>query len=79
MKGQDMDRIKIEDSSLLLKYACDDLNSLRSVLQAIETPADCLDVRDLFAVVNRTLDPITRDIQRASDTICEELQKGSEG
>ena len=69
-----MDRIKIEDSRALLKYACEDLISLRSVLQSLESQADCLDSQDVLAVVIRALDPIAADIWKAADTINEELK-----
>ena len=63
-----MDRIKIEDSRFLIKYACEDLRSLRSVMQS-------LDSQDLLAVITRALHPIIEDIQKAVDMIGEELQE----
>ena len=74
-KRQAMDRIKIEDSKALLKYACEDLISLRSVLQSLESQADCLDNQDVLAVVTRALGPIIGDIRKAVDTISGELEK----
>ena len=71
-KGLAMDRIKIEDSMFLLKYACEDLRVLRSVIQSLESQADCLDV---LAVVIRALGPIIGDIRNAVDTIGGELEK----
>lgn len=65
-----MDRIKIEDSRFLIKYACEDLRSLRSVLQSLQNQADCPDSQDV-------LDPIIEDIRKAVDTIGGEL-KGKE-
>ena len=70
-----MDRIKIEDSRALLKYACEDLISLRSVLQSLESQADCLDSQNVLAVVIRVLDSIIEDIRKAVDTIGGELEK----
>ena len=72
-----MDRIKIEDSRFLIKYACEDLRSLRSVMQSLESQTDCLDSQDVLAVVARTLHPIIEDVQKAVDMIGEEL-KGKE-
>ena len=69
-----MDRIKIEDSRFLLKYACEDLRSLRSVLQSLQEQTDFPDSQDVLAVVIRALDPITADIWKAADTINEELK-----
>ena len=74
-KGQvGMDRIKIEDSRFLIKYACEDLRSLRSVLQSLQEQTDFPDSQDVLAVVIRALDPITADIWKAADTINEELK-----
>lgn len=70
-----MDRIKIEDSRFLIKYACEDLRSLRSVMQSLESQTDCLDSQDLLAVITRALHPIIEDIQKAVDMIGEELQE----
>ena len=70
-----MDRIKIEDSRFLIKYACEDLRSLRSVLQSLESQADCLDSQNVLAVVIRVLDSIIEDIRKAVDTIGGELEK----
>lgn len=72
-----MDRIKIEDSRFLIKYACEDLRSLRSVLQSLQNRADCLDSQDVLAVVIRALEPIIGDIHKAVDMLGEEL-KGKE-
>ena len=70
-----MDRIKIEDSRFLIKYACEDLRSLRFVLQSLQEQTDFPDSQDVLAVVIRALDPITADIWKAADMINEELKK----
>ena len=70
-----MDKIKIEDSRFLIKYACEDLRSLRSVLQSLLNQADCPDSQDVLAVVIRALEPIIGDIRKAVDTIGGELEK----
>ena len=70
-----MNIIKIEDSRFLIKYACEDLRSLRSVMQSLESQTDCLDSQDVLAVVARTLHPIIEDVQKAVDTIGGELER----
>ena len=70
-----MDKIKIEDSRFLIKYACEDLRSLRSVMQSLESQTDCLDSQDVLAVATRALGPIIGDIRKAVDTISGELEK----
>lgn len=75
-----MNIIKIEDSRFLIKYACEDLRSLRSVLQSLQNRADCPDSQDVLAVVIRALEPIIGDIgdiHKAVDMLGEEL-KGKE-
>ena len=72
-----MDKIKIEDSRFLIKYACEDLRSLRSVMQSLKSQTDCLDSQDVLAVATRALGPIIGDIRKAVDTIGGEL-KGKE-
>ena len=69
-----MNIIKIEDSRFLIKYACEDLRSLRSVLQSLQNQADCPDSQDVLAVVARTLHPIIEDVQKAVGMIGEELK-----
>lgn len=70
-----MDKIKIEDSRFLIKYACEDLRSLRSVMQSLKSQTDCLDSQDVLAVATRALGPIIGDIRKAVDTIGGELEK----
>ena len=70
-----MDRIKIEDSRFLIKYACEDLRSLRSVMQSLESQTDCLDSQDVLAVATRALGLIIGDIRKAVDTIGGELER----
>lgn len=70
-----MDRIKIEDSRFLIKYAYEDLRSLRSVMQSLESQTDCLDSQDVLAVITRALHPIIKDVQKAADMIGEELKE----
>ena len=74
-----MNIIKIEDSRFLIKYACEDLRSLRSVLQSLQNQADCPDSQDVLAVVIRALEPIIGDIHKAVDTIGGELEKEKNG
>ena len=68
---------EIEDSRFLIKYACEDLRSLRSVMQSLESQTDCLDSQDVLAVVIRALERIIGDIHKAVDMLGEEL-KGKE-
>ena len=72
-KGLVMNIIKIEDSRFLIKYACEDLRSLRSVLQSLQNRADCPDSQDVLAVVIRALEPIIGDIHKAVDKMFEVL------
>ena len=71
--GSKLNIIKIEDSRFLIKYACEDLRSLRSVLQSLQNRADCPDSQDVLAVVIRALEPIIGDIHKAVDKMFEVL------
>lgn len=68
-----MDSIKIEDSRFLIKGACEDLRSLRAVMETVEGQTDCLNEQDLLVVAIRALKPIIDDLQKAIELIDEEL------
>ena len=70
-----MDKSKIEDSWFLIQHAYEDLRSLRSVMQNLESQTDCLDSQDVLVVATRALGPIIGDIRKAVDTIGGELEK----
>ena len=70
-----MNRLKFDDSRNLLRFACDDLEALRFVVQAVEDQKDWPYDREMLKVVLRSLDPIITDIQVCLDSISEELKE----
>ena len=69
-----MDKLKIDESRNLLRFACEDLEALKSVVQVMEDQNDWPYEREMLRVVLRALDPIIADIQECIDNIGEELK-----
>ena len=66
-----MDKLKIDESRNLLRFACEDLEALKSVVQVMEDQKDWPYEREMLRVVLRALDPIIADIQECIDNIVE--------
>ena len=69
-----MDKLKIDESRNLLRFACEDLEALKSVVQVMEDQKDWPYEREMLRVVLRALDPIIAEIQECIDNIGEELK-----
>ena len=69
-----MDKRKSDESRNLLRFACEDLEALKSVVQVMEDQKDWPYEREMLRVVLRALDPIIADIQECIDNIGEELK-----
>lgn len=69
-----MNKMRIDDSRNLLRFACEDLKALKSVVQVVEDQKDWPNEREMLMVVLRALDPIIRDIQEVVDSISAELK-----
>ena len=69
-----MNKMRIDDSRNLLRFACEDLKALKSVVQVVEDQKDWPNEREMLMVVLRALDPIIRDIQEIVDSISAELK-----
>lgn len=67
-----MNAITIHDNVQQLKFVCDDLNALRSVLLVAEDHEEYAE--EALKVIGRVLSSITGDIQEAIDAIEGELQ-----
>ena len=70
-----MYRIKISDSKNLLAIACEDLEALRTVMQAMDDARDVEAGQEMLAVAARTLESIIGDIRVAVDAIDAALQE----
>ena len=70
-----MNRLKFDDSRNLLRFACDDLEALRFVVQAVEDQKDWPYEREMLAVVLRSLGSIISDMEEGIESISEELKE----
>lgn len=73
-KEDRMMNISIHDSNQLIKFACEDLEAIRSVILAAEDHPEYGNGYEMLTVVRRALDPIIRDMNRAVSSIDKELQ-----
>lgn len=65
----------IKDNINVLKFACEDLESLRSAAQVVEAEKSWSSERDMLAVTIRALTPIIDDIHEAIDNIDKALKE----
>lgn len=72
-----MNKISIADSRNLLRFACEDLKALKSVVQMVEDQKDWPNEREMLAVVLRALGPIISDIEEGINSISEELNEAN--
>lgn len=70
-----MDRISISESRDRLRYACEDLKALRSIVQVVEAQKDWPNEREMLMVTARSLVPIIEDLQGCIDSISAELEE----
>ena len=70
-----MNKISIDSSRNLLRFACEDLKALKAVVQVVEDQKDWPNEREMLSVVLRALDSIISDFEEGLDTISEELKK----
>ena len=70
-----MNKISIADSRNLLRFACEDLKALKSVVQVVEDQKDWPNEREMLAVVLRALGSIISDIEEGINSISEELNE----
>ena len=66
-----MNRISIADSRNLLRFACEDLKALKTVVQVVEDQKDWPNEREMLSVVLRALDSIISDFEEGIDSITE--------
>ena len=70
-----MNKISIADSRNLLRFACDDLKALKTVVQVVEDQKDWPNEREMLSVVLRALDSIISDFEERIDSISGELKE----
>ena len=70
-----MNKISIADSRNLLRFACEDLKALKTVVQVVEDQKDWPNEREMLSVVLRALDSIISDFEAGIDSISGELKE----
>lgn len=68
-----MKSIRITDSNQAIKFACEDLKAIQSVIAMVEGEETISCERETLKVVLRALSPIIADISEAVSVIDEEL------
>lgn len=71
--------VKIYDRNQLIKFACEDLRAIQTVITMAEDHPVYSNDHEALIVVRRALDNIIKDIQDATNGIDEELNNVQQG
>lgn len=66
--------VKIHDSNQMIKFCCEELRAIQSVIQVAEEHTEYANEHETLIVVRRALEPIIGDIEEAYNAIDEELE-----
>ena len=72
-----MNKIGIYDSNQQLKFICEDLQAVQTVVTLVEDHPVYSDEHEMLIVVRRALEPIIGDLQKIIDSIDGALKEGS--
>ena len=72
-----MDKIGIYDSNQQLKFICEDLQAVQTVVTLVEDHPVYSDEHEMLIVVRRALEPIIGDLKKIIDTIDGALKEES--
>lgn len=70
---------EINDNSQLLKFACEDIRGIKSMILTITDHPEYANAYEVLGVIDRALNSITRDIQEAIDGIDKALAETANG
>lgn len=70
-----MDTARIYDSNQQLKFVCDDLRAIRSMILTVGDHTEYANAYEALKVIDRALAPIIEDIQESIDAIDSSLMK----
>ena len=70
-----MDITSIIDSNQQLKYICEDLQAVQTVITMAEDHPVYSDDHEVLIVVRRALEPIISDLQNAIQTLTDEIDE----
>ena len=65
----------IQDNNQLLKFACEDLRGVQSLLLTVTDHPEYANAYQVMSVIDRALSSIVNDMQEAIDNIDEALSK----
>lgn len=68
-----MDRFNIDDTNQQLKFICEDLQAVQTVITMAEDHPVYSDDHEVLIVVRRALEPIISDLQKAIQTLTDEM------
>ena len=66
---------EIQDNNQLLKFACEDLRSIQSLILTVTDHPEYANAYEVLGVIDRALCSIVNDIQKASDNIDKVVSK----
>ena len=66
---------EIQDNNQLLKFACEDLRSVQSLILTVTDHPEYANAYEMLGVIDRALKSITDDIQEAINNIDKSLMK----
>ena len=66
---------EIQDKTQLLKFACEDLKSIQSLIFTVTDHPEYANAYEILGVIDRALNSITDDIQESIDSIDKALLK----
>ena len=69
-----MNNIEIHDSNQLIRFSCEELRAIRSVLLTVEDHPEYGNEHEMLVIVRKILEPIIGDMQKATSTIEEALR-----
>ena len=72
-----MNKAKLQDSTTQLRFICEDLQAVQTVIATIEGEEAISCERETLTVVMRALEPIIQDVEKVIQTLESELNKES--
>ena len=70
-----MTKTDIQDNNQLLKFACEDLRGVRSLILTVTDHPEYANAYQVMCVIDRALNSIVNDMQEAIDNIDDALSK----
>ena len=72
-----MDKARLQDSNTQLRFICEDLRAIQTVIATVEGEEAISCERETLTVVMRALEPIIQDVEKVVQTLESELNRES--